>query len=665
MTFEGKYDRYATAGIILCLIILAAVIRANGLGRWPVNSDEYLLLQSTSFIQDMGFPMFPSGGYYVRGIALQYLMAFTTWIIPNKEFGLRLVPLFFGILTIPVFFMFCKKMVPTIPAVLCSMVLVFSSWHIEFSRFARFYTTFQFMFFLFLYYFYAGYWENEKKYVWWSWGIALISVFVFEASIFIPIIIVLLILFREDGWNKKVTITSFYAFLLLIANYLVNGVNYRNLGVKNALPLELVEGQSGNSLKHLPINLPPMDLVFQVWNSYLTIIAYSLIICIGLSVFHILNKKVTSKNIWSHIFILSTVFLPLFHLYALLVFLFAIIFINRKDIYGIFLNNITVVSSYVILSLLFWISVIVSTGNENKMLHYIVGYPMIRSYILDPYIESVPKWGVLASGIIGISVLHNAFSRNIIKNGFVLSVILLCIFILSLFNLPEQTTRYSFFFFPLIFVLAFQEMDSLIHWMRQKFTFQQYTYVTTPLLVLPLLCFSVTEDFHVEHVIDAPAMELNFRMGKYEQYQDHWYERFDYRTPAEYVNDHLKEGDSVIVDSNPFGAYLKTDFIFYSPKKVHWFAQFSRNFGTEEIWSGAKMVSEISSIVKEIPIDTKNSLWLISKQQIAGGDHVRDIAESYNLHLALKYEGLDGRFKVWQLKSQEPGSRTMPDKKKR
>jgi hypothetical protein len=308
------------------------------------------------------------------------------------------------------------------------------------------------------------------------------------------------------------------------------------------------------------------------------------------------------------------------------------------------------INIYLVASLFFWIGMIVWTGNQNKILHYLGGYPMTRSYILNPYMESIPKWGLCASMIIGISVLHNIFSKNVIQAGFVLTVIVLCIFILSFFNLPERTTRYSFFFFPLIIVLAFQEVDCLIGWLEKNRKFQKYKYVTRPLLVLPLVMFFVTEDFHFAHAIDASAMTVNFRMGKYEQYQDHWYERFDYKTPADFVNDHFKEGDSVIIDSNPFSAYLKPDAIFFSPVNAHWFRQFSRNRGTEEIWSGDRMISEIPSIIHAIPKDTQNSLWLISKQQIAGGEYVRDIAKTNNIHLAMKYEGLDGRFKVWQLK---------------
>ena len=652
MTIEVKNDRYITAGIILCLIVLATVIRAKGLGRWPVNSDEYLLFQSTSFIHDTGFPMFPSGGYYVRGIALQYLMAFTTWIFPNKEFGLRIVPLCFGILTIPMFYLFCKKMIPTIPAVLCSMILVFSSWHIEFSRFARFYTTFQFMFFLFLYFFYAGYWENEKKYVWWSWGVAVISVFVFEASIFLPIIIFLLIMFRENRFHENVIRNSCYAFLLLIVNYLVNGVNYRDLGVKNALPLELVNKQSGNILSNLPINLPSMQVFLQVWSSYATIVSYCIMASFGLILFYVLTKREKPKTFWVYIFIVSTIFLPLFHLYALLGVIFVIIFINRKDVYQFYLKCMNIVNVYVILSLFYWISMIMLTGNMNKVLHYLIGYPMFRFSFVDPYLESVPIWSLYASAIIGISIVHNLFSKEIAQTRFVLTVLLVCIFIVSLFNLPEGTTRYSFFFFPLVIILGFQEMDCLINWLKKRNNPQKDKLLLKLLMAIPLFLFFITDDFHLQHVKDVSAMELNFRLGKYEQYQKHWYERYDYRTPALYVNENMKEGDSVIIGSNPFSAYLKTEFIFYSPWEADWFRQFSRNFGTVEIWSGHKMISDVPSIINAVPQNQDDSLWLIAGDQISGGYYIRDIANANHIAYARKYIGLDGRYKVWQLKKE-------------
>src|SRR4030067_1392075 len=319
-----KTNKYLTAGFVICLIVLGTVIRARGLGKWCINSDEYFLFQSTSFIHDTGLPKFPSGGYYVRGIALQYFMAFTTWIFPNKEFGLRIIPLCFGILTIPMFFLFCKKMVPLIPSILCSAILLFSSWHIEFSRFARFYSTFQFIFFLFLYFFYIGNSGNEKKHNLIYCTVAFISVFIFEASIFFPILIFIVVLLKENKINQNVYKNSIYAIGLILINYLVNEYDYKNLGVNNSLPIDMINEQPGNFFKQLPIHLPSMDIFFLVWRSYSTIVMYCFILFIALFLLYLLYQKEKLSGFWSYIFIVTIIFLPLFHLYALLGLIIAI-----------------------------------------------------------------------------------------------------------------------------------------------------------------------------------------------------------------------------------------------------------------------------------------------------------------------------------------------------
>src|SRR4030067_1293005 len=392
-----------------------------------------------------------------------------------------------------------------------------------------------------------------------------------------------------------------------------------------------------------------MDIFLLVWRSYSTIMVFCFLLFIALYLFYLLYQKEKLGGFWSYIFIIMTIFLPLFHLYALLGLIIAIIFSNRKETYALYLRHMKIINIYFITSILFWIGIIVLSGNHKKILHYLVGYPMVKPYILKPYYESIPIWGLFATGIFGISVMHNVFSKNITSSNFTLTVLLLCIIITSIFNLPEYTTRYSFFFFPLIILLAYQEIECLISWMNKKIEWRGNKVLYNYSMIIPLLMFSVTEDFNFSHIVDVSAMEANFRIGKYKQFQEHWYERFDYKSPALYVNENITEGDSVIIDSNPFFAYLTMDAIFFSPRNTYWFPQFSRNFGTEEIWSGRRMISDISSIINAVPKDNNNSLWVISKEDI-GGYYIKDIAYANKLKIFMKEVGLDGRYKVWQLK---------------
>jgi len=81
----------------LALAVAAAAVRAPGLGRWCYTVDEFYFSQSVGFILDHGIPRFPTGGYYTRGLLLQYLSAVPALVLGQSEFTDRLVPLLFGI----------------------------------------------------------------------------------------------------------------------------------------------------------------------------------------------------------------------------------------------------------------------------------------------------------------------------------------------------------------------------------------------------------------------------------------------------------------------------------------------------------------------------------------------------------------------------------------
>jgi predicted membrane-bound mannosyltransferase len=247
MKYQIINKRFTDITVALLLTIGAVSIRLPGLGKWCLTSDEFFLYKPVEYILQKGIPEFPGGGYYVRGLLLQYLITIPLAIFHNKEFALRLFPLIFGVLTIPLFYIFCRKFMDKYPSFICSLLLVFSSWHIEFSRFGRFYTAFQFLFFLFIYLFHTGYWENIRKYQISSWVVAFITIFVFEASIFIPFIILIYVfLINYFRLNDKMKIELFIVSIFLIMiNLIVNNVDYTTMGVSNLYPIEYVQANAG------------------------------------------------------------------------------------------------------------------------------------------------------------------------------------------------------------------------------------------------------------------------------------------------------------------------------------------------------------------------------------------------------------------------------------
>ena len=95
---------YFAAGcyaIMLLALIGGVYFRLKGLGKPPFAIDEYYIATSVQNILKHGLPQFECGGYYVRGLLLQYLAVPFFKYGSNDEFFFRLITVFFNLLTVP------------------------------------------------------------------------------------------------------------------------------------------------------------------------------------------------------------------------------------------------------------------------------------------------------------------------------------------------------------------------------------------------------------------------------------------------------------------------------------------------------------------------------------------------------------------------------------
>ena len=657
-----KYERFGNENEIfdyaipIVLGICALLIRGPGLGKWCITIDEFYFSQPVAFIIEKGIPELPGGEFYNRGILLQYLTVLPVIFFQKWEFAIRALPLLLGVLTIPLFYMICRLFLPIFPAFLSSFMLLLSSWHIEFSRFARFYSAFQFMFFWFLYHFYIGYWRNNKRHQVISWFIAFVSIFIYEGSVFLPLLLSLAVL--KDAPSKYMKSnhleTFFVSAILLLSNYFINRYEGWFMKIKNPLPSSVSSSLSGSAF-NVPIELPNTELLQYITRHWNLEIFYIVLLFVALIIY--LTKRKDKRNFLCNISFALALFLPLLHQYCISFFILAIVFFSREDIKLYFFDDIKTWSFYYIITIFFWFNVVYLSGNINKILHFMVGYPPIKKSIVLPFYENVPIWGFFIFSPIVISILRNIFVRRTESERFPLIVVCFLILIMPIFETKWTTTRYAFFFFPLFIIIIFEETYALVQWFREKYGQTSMKNVLKSLTVFPLLIFICTEDFNLFHIMNVSSIETNFRMGKYEKLSDHWYARADIESPVKYVNKVYKEGDVIVLDDVIMSKYIDKPYINYVDidDDIR-FEYHSRKEGRVETWSGRPLIYSLDAFVNLVPENGYNSLWLISS--IVGGfigtsfvqkSHTPiEIAEKYNLDVSLKYTGLDNRIGVWQ-----------------
>src|SRR5271156_6296212 len=60
-------------------ILLGVYGRFAGIGSWPLGVDEFYTSRSIDHVLLTGWPRFPCGGYYTRGLLFQYIVAGLRW----------------------------------------------------------------------------------------------------------------------------------------------------------------------------------------------------------------------------------------------------------------------------------------------------------------------------------------------------------------------------------------------------------------------------------------------------------------------------------------------------------------------------------------------------------------------------------------------------------
>ena len=114
-----------------------AFFRFWGLGDAPLAVDEYYLATSILNLMERGLPEFPCGGYYSRGVLLQYMSLVPIYLGADIEFAVRLLPAISSILAIVAVWKLGFRAGGVSVACIATVLASLSLWEIEFARFGR------------------------------------------------------------------------------------------------------------------------------------------------------------------------------------------------------------------------------------------------------------------------------------------------------------------------------------------------------------------------------------------------------------------------------------------------------------------------------------------------------------------------------------------------
>lgn len=281
------------------MTILLAVgfwLRIRNLGALGFVVDEGMQALSVQGVLKHGIPLMDSGLVLPRALSYLYIQAFFARVFELNEFWLRFPSVLFGVAVIVLAYILGKMLFGWRIGLLTAVFLTFSTWEIELSRYARFYTAFQFMFVVSSIFFYKGFMLNIKKYKLWFLLAALFAFSTHHLGQVLIVFFLIPLLSRAFTRKEKLDIglwsIGFLSVLLLYQQLL--GL-FRSFGANLPYNIDTADNTAHFIFPRikalmgiLPFELPDLSLFFKITQqnpwliaalAFLSLIVTTFLIC--------------------------------------------------------------------------------------------------------------------------------------------------------------------------------------------------------------------------------------------------------------------------------------------------------------------------------------------------------------------------------------------------
>jgi mannosyltransferase len=228
------------------IVLLALVLRFYKLGEWSFWWDEMFTVRDAQNV----FADFLNASP-ITFVLTHYSIA----IFGLSEWSARLGAALIGVITVPVLFFMVRKIFGINVALIASLLLAISPWHLYWSQNARFYAALLLLYSLTLFSFYLWVEKREKKYLFLSAVFLAIAIWEKMSVLYIvPVIVLFLILSTGMPTKRKIKenlkyIAYFGIFLLILVALFARRLLLEpfllfdlNLGWLNNNPFWIVSG---------------------------------------------------------------------------------------------------------------------------------------------------------------------------------------------------------------------------------------------------------------------------------------------------------------------------------------------------------------------------------------------------------------------------------------
>lgn len=200
---ERRLPGWAAPVALLLLVIVGAVLRFLNLGELTYQVDEGYQLLGVKGILEHGVPKLESGHAYTRAPLFLYLEAWCAQLLGLSPFSMRLPAAVFGVLCIPIALWFGRTLMNPAMGWALAVLITFSQWQVELSRYARFYTLLLAVVMLAMIAFYHGYMLRKFWPKLAFWVLALAAITIHDTAVSLGLIFIVLLPWRDQTWTRR------------------------------------------------------------------------------------------------------------------------------------------------------------------------------------------------------------------------------------------------------------------------------------------------------------------------------------------------------------------------------------------------------------------------------------------------------------------------------
>jgi hypothetical protein len=421
--------------------------------------------------------------------------------------------------------------------------------------------------------------------------------------------------FRTTLWEQRIYLTL--SSMVLCIGYLQTKINFRSIGVSDSLPPDIII-PAANRFHWLSFG------VGWFGNEGMAIIAVIAVCLSGGYVLYSIRNCISidiEEKFLGLLIVLALCF-AMVHQFAMCTLVMGVVVLRqprlvfKKPYLYFFILFSSIISFWLVL---LWFSQMwhdnvgilsnIRAFCRSIRLNFFM-FPDFYMPVLRTWVDRVP---VLAT-FLGVAAIYQILSiRKLSLTSIIRQPVILISLVVIAMGVSKSLyleMRYSYFLYPLMLCVALLSANRVGKILERRLI-KRETLSKSFAIALCLIVFGLSEEFNSFHLLNLNSDIIAFRMGNYDRFPSHWYQRWDFKGVAEFLDANTSENSMIIlsreVDTMAF--YLKKEFIFYWDRDSDDYTIVSRDCGTRELWSGKPMISTTQEVIDLA--QSAKSVWLV------------------------------------------------------